>query len=489
MRRRFLLNRTEKPNIPNRSQNLPDPIPTSASPIASSESTIVRPKQTVPFVNVPSEILLYILKMAMVPGKKGIVFSRRQTPLPQAVCFSHISFYVRTTVLGDPSLWTTMDNSVLQSGAMTDAYLMRSQDSLIDIDMCGSYRHPVRIIRKLVTHIHRWRRLHLYVYEISPPDLGKVVECLRLPSAPNLLDLDVGNVDGTGALVIFTGGTPSLKSLHLMSNMFSLPKDLRALTRFSLYTIPEYMPTLTYAMFCTVLVAMPSLTHLQLIGEVAPWPPINAAKPIMLPALQSLHLDPSEDYEASITIEDYSVSSLFATFTTPSLQQLSLDYLTPEILTCFLECLQKGVFSFQQVTCLTWMTELGCEDVTTIVQSLPALEDFTLMDCHGDDFLKVLLDHDNEPSVRSPLWPCLRRLNFHTIEFSNLRDYISSRIRWQKPIKVVQLHDSLRPTKQDPHLKFLRGVVDLKFVPHEVLVTEGTGWSPGWQLSRLWYVV
>jgi hypothetical protein len=215
MRRGFLLNRTEKPNIPKSSGILPpnaDPVPTLASPTASSP--IIRTKQTSPFVNIPAEILLYILKMN-IAGKKRDRFSRRHMPLP--VCFSHISSYVRTTVLGDPSLWTTMDASVLLSGAMTDAYLIRSQNCLIDIDMCGSYSSPVRIIKKLVTHVHRWRRLYFYVEGRSIRTLGKIFECLRLLSAPNLLHLDVGYEDdmneNLASVVIFTGGSPSLQSI------------------------------------------------------------------------------------------------------------------------------------------------------------------------------------------------------------------------------------------------------------------------------------
>jgi hypothetical protein len=175
MSRSFSLNALE--NLPAVADPNASLAPLTATPV------IIRPKQTSPFVNIPTEILLRILKMAVVQGTKG----NRSDPLPLPVIFSHISSYVRSAVLEDPFLWTTMDNSVFRSGALIDAYLIRSQMCLIDIIMDGFYRRPVVIIKKLMTHIHRWRGLRLFVHGASVRALEKVLLCLHMQSAPNLL--------------------------------------------------------------------------------------------------------------------------------------------------------------------------------------------------------------------------------------------------------------------------------------------------------------
>jgi hypothetical protein len=451
-----------------------------------SAPSLTRPSQTSPFANTPADVLLHIFSMT-IKSEAGDRYRWPHTSTtPLAFRLSHISSFVRQLVLGVPSFWTTIDNRVVQSDAMTDVYIIRSRDCWLDINITDDYgcdRHDtVQRFKKLVAHIHRWRRLRFFAEHISDEEFGELFEPLRMASAPNLVHLDIGSISDveespTTLRRILAGGTPTLKTLRLMSNSFCLPTGFGALTRFRLLTLPGHLPSLTYISLCTALVAMCSLTHLQLIGQVVCWPTVKAVKPIILPALQCLDLNPSEDYDAGF-IEAHCVSSLFATFTAPSLQQLSLSYLPSAILKSFLKNLRNGTFCFPHVKSLAWWTALKSDQIATIVQSFPALESLTLMDCPGDNLLEALLAHDNDPSSRSPLWPCLCRLNIYSsIKLSNLRAYVASRIRWEKPIREVRLHESLLRMKRDPHLDWLCAALDLKFWSYDIFAAEGSGWE------------
>lgn len=185
---------------------------------------------------------------------------------------------------------------------------------------------------------------------------------------------------------------------------------------------------------------MCSLTRLRLTGmaQITHWPPVGTLKPINLPSLKCLYLVPSIGFDS---FTSRCVSSFFATFTTPSLHQLALDDMSPDILASFLECLHHGTFRFLRVTSLTWNTGIQTTaQIATIAQSFPAVEDLSVLNLFTPDVLKFLLAHNEEGTTHSLLWPRLRRVNLNWTDFSVLRDFVSSRIGSEQPIQEVRLH-------------------------------------------------
>jgi len=207
---------------------------------------------------------------------------------------------------------------------------------------------------------------------------------------------------------------------------------------------------------------------------------MHDVQPVHLSSLRSLTITPAEDYNAHISIPSSCVSAVCATVGAPGLQRLALDDFTLEILTPFMKQLRKKTFRFTLVKSLLWSTALDDpEDVVTIMRSFPMAEHITLLNFESDIFLETLLRHDRDPHSDNRLWARLQTITVHWINVRVLREFVSTRVDFEQPIRNIRIHEGMLRGKErtTEDMVWLREHVRLKFVSYNNIREPASDWT------------
>ncbi|PPR03187.1 hypothetical protein CVT26_008036 [Gymnopilus dilepis] len=242
-----------------------------------------------PIESVPVEILFLIFEeycSSWSPTKSG--------SLPQLL-LTQVCAHWRTIAIDLPTLWTTMAITPQTPSHVVAAYLQRSQQLPIDLEI--DLRHEsTNLVKRdqalaawtaVKPSSSRWRRLTI---QIGPHDATSLSEDLRQLCAPRLEELRLSSASHvSGITKIFEGGAPSLKSLRLsgMSVQYFGP-SLHQLTHLHLTSnCPMH-----FSCFQPLMSRMVGLRELVLRSRVVEgWPLYPTAEDVIhLPSLMVLKL-------------------------------------------------------------------------------------------------------------------------------------------------------------------------------------------------------
>lgn len=443
----------------------------NAATLPSSNGKSFHPAQ------VPTDVWLNVVRCGLErerkPHRNDYIPLRQTLPLPLRM--SHVCSHLRHVALNIPSLWTTLDSSVLRSPGMLDAFLSRSHRCLLYIEIADDYVSMGRF-GQLVVHIDRWKTF-IVSADSAWPELSKIIEHLPTLHAPQLTCLSLRSTYWiTCSQPIFANGTPMLTTLTL-SNLSTVPHSLGTLTELSLGNGYLGASTLSKGLvLADVLVCMPVLARLRLKGPMT-WRIEESLVTINLPALENLYITPPDSYQRP---RPY-LSDFFATIKAPSLHLLALGPLTstPEF-PPFTTRLRNGAFMFPNVKLLCWTTPLDTnEDMLAFSKAFPALETLSILTYRSNEIFNQLLAFHTHASAQAPPWPNLCNLNLQHISVTLIRSFASSRIRIGLPIMKVQLMQTRPGTVflDVTDLDWLQKNIELAYIPENDLVLEGTGWE------------
>ena len=445
---------------------------------ALSRTKASAPSQKSPVFLFSADVLVTIFTTAVKLERAGGGFRLLdyRLKLPLSMRLSHVCTYLRGVVLDSPLLWNTIDSEVFPSPAIVDAYLTRSCDAHLDINITANYLDFPRF-KQILPHVGRWRRFSVEGDDSCEQMFEDILNELRTLRAPHLSHLRIANgceeIDVNSVIPAFTGGAPSLISLDLDTYTFYLPHDLGKVKSLSLYNQARYTPSTNYREFCKILNSMPSLVDLRITGEMATaWPPLRAVKPIGL-HLKALRLSIPERDDLSEEVPIHYLTSLLVALSTDSLEYFALSNSSAVFFDCFLKALRHGLISFPNVKWLEWsidVDEAEEEALSLIVKSFPNVETLSLSyftDEHT--FLQFLGRNPNE-------WPKLRVVNVRDVKIPVLRDLVSSRIRNWVPIEEAWV-EGRRAPEHDADVIWLKKNVELKMGPFDGLPSWDFGWE------------
>lgn len=174
-----------------------------------------------------------ILDMEKKPG--GYNFEPSEQHLPIQIRLSRVCLRMREIVLRAPLLWTNLDSSLLRSSAMLDAFLSRSQECSISIDITDRYGGSGRF-SQLLEHVDHWGRL--IICAESPRAQGEfeiIMGHLRTLRDPKLTHLHIDHIygDQTKVEAIFFRRGAIINFPHL-DYIFIFPQHSNTLTELSL---------------------------------------------------------------------------------------------------------------------------------------------------------------------------------------------------------------------------------------------------------------
>lgn len=253
--------------------------------------------ETVPINKLPHELLADIFKSCQ-------MFSHRK---PFEVLASHVSSHWREVALRTPLLWNTITLSIRASSpgslaaamgratARLKAYLLRSDSSILDINL-RTYESPIlELIDLLIPHAHRWRRLSIYSFTPAPAGIFALLETPILEHLSLLLlgqsDIQPARVSGHTPQILIAGA-PSLSFVRItVPSLSFFAPPLSAVTTLHL-TNSKSKNMLTYRQFLDILDSSPCLINLSLFYVAIHFPrdpsAVRSAKAI--PTLRSLRI-------------------------------------------------------------------------------------------------------------------------------------------------------------------------------------------------------
>ncbi|KAF8909353.1 hypothetical protein CPB84DRAFT_1510982 [Gymnopilus junonius] len=242
-----------------------------------------------PIESIPVEILLLIFE------EYCRAWSKTKTCSLPELLLTQVCAYWRALAVQVPTLWTTLTITSQTPSHVVVAYLQRSQQLSLDLEI--DLRHDsVDIVKReqalaawtaVKPSSARWRRLDV---QINPHDASFVSEDLQQLGVPRLQELRISSASHvSGITKVFEGGTPSLKSLRLSGmSVQHFGSSLRQLTHLHLTSnCPIH-----YSVFQPLMSRMTNLQELVLRSRVVEgWPLYPTPEDVInLPSLMVLKL-------------------------------------------------------------------------------------------------------------------------------------------------------------------------------------------------------
>ncbi|KAF7965489.1 hypothetical protein HWV62_43274 [Athelia sp. TMB] len=418
-----------------------------------------------PFSSLPEDVLLNIFKIILSEHKKDPTLVEQMTPI--AMRLSQISPLTRRTVRHAPLLWTSIDGPVLRNAYRLQTHLQLSGQRQLDISTDHYQSAPIFLhLAPLLTHLHRWRRLHLW--SIREDEVERILAALQGLNPPILEELFIMLEEDARLpprkFSVFQAGTPSLKELRLY-RVVCLPATTHTLTHLKLKNMAFQRSMLTYSEFVVMIAKMKSLTHIELEGTVVAPRPSGPFTPIIFPKLYSvtLNMEENED-EFKYFDEDegnpYYVDMLRLFCRSPV---TSLRVLRPTSRAgspIFSEMRFNHQVYFQNVTHLFWEVPMNPEDALALIGALPSVE-YVCMDEPLDAILDVLLDEVNLDDVLDiyhdelelaggeVLWPHMHTFYWAPANLPKARQFVQRRIDQGKPLRELWMRRIFQPTGEE----------------------------------------
>ncbi|KAK7053987.1 hypothetical protein R3P38DRAFT_1474569 [Favolaschia claudopus] len=204
---------------------------------------------------------------------------------------SHVCRRFRTVITGAPILWADVEVSLPSNSAegrqksrqLLKLFLQRSYPVNVSVSLRLLSAVNAAVLRthwlpEIVPQLDRLQSLSV-VFSIKQDDLSFEFASLRDAAAPNLVHLEIANIDGTlygpwiqrrrSALEVFSGGAPKLSSVRMCGFIPSpTPPWKTSLTRLQiemggqrLLRVQEYMSILTQSSCLTHLLLDLSCIH------------------------------------------------------------------------------------------------------------------------------------------------------------------------------------------------------------------------------------
>lgn len=367
----------------------------------------------------------------------GVIFTSSASPNLTAagqkieVVLSHVSQYWREVAISTPHIWRNVIVSPQDPThrEMLEIYLERSGALPLNLKISTHSSKPITpdtysSVTPLAEVIARSTlRLGRFYVEWSFPQqyLHELLAILRPLSAPLLQDICIIGQspaemeEGGRAHRLFSGGTPSLRSLTLKRSSFlSCTPAVTSVTKLQFYEHAIFSDSLITS-FCRTLAALPLLEHLEIsAGFVVPDNTI-----FELPSLMHLGLRPTIDGE---------LPSFIRSTIAPKLKELVLESIMSYDLDFLATCTQG---SYQGVSSLTIAQGYGhrfaLSTWSIIVNAFPNIDEFVFSFCDDThDFITTLTAETSEDDCSAFAWPKLRSLTvsdhlFRTVnEFPNI---------------------------------------------------------------------
>lgn len=349
-----------------------------------------------PIESIPVEILLLIFEeycRAGGPTNSG--------SLPELL-LTQVCAYWRLLAVHVPTLWTTLTITPQTPSHVVNAYLQRSQQLPLDLEI--DLRHDSTDVFKREQALAawmavkpssaRWRRLAI---QIGPHDASFISEDLQQLGSPRLQELRISSASHvSGITKVFEGGTPSLKSLRLsgMSVQHFSP-SLHQLTHLHLTSnCPIH-----FSIFQPLMSKMVSLQELVLRSRVVEgWPLYPTSEDVIsLPSLMVLKLS---DRRWPLFIPLLSISA-------PMLHTLSLYDLVahdlPETSTESQLC--ENFPSVQKLILKGKSSFVDDVSFAQLARIFPAIDHLALLDV--DDFF---IRESSRVMHQTTIWPKLHTL-------------------------------------------------------------------------------
>ncbi|KAL4065200.1 hypothetical protein J3A83DRAFT_4190611 [Scleroderma citrinum] len=195
--------------------------------------SLVRHCNELPIYRLPNEILLEIIQ-----------FSIRATVLARPSCD-------RDLMLGTVTLWTTIKVDYAWGKSLTTAYLQRSQQYHLDIEIrtWDDYRRVERnrftaVFDMLTPHAHRWRSILLHdadgfcvPHELPLPSIKQVLLPYILSTVKPLQEV------ACGPRFLRPGSSPSLEHLQVANRVLLPPSDSPVWQKLTILSLSDQINT------------------------------------------------------------------------------------------------------------------------------------------------------------------------------------------------------------------------------------------------------
>lgn len=248
-----------------------------------------------PTSNLPNELLAMIFEAYMpIYREEGPVLG---APLKSGEVFSHVSHRWRSIALDTPSLWTEIHYNDQPLRACTE-YLSRSRKAPLNIYInvpCFDRELTSSLLDSLSKNIGRCRSL--YIAAAALAFQRKVLACTSRYAAPLLESFSISDPHGgiQFSAPLFASGAPRLRIVQLVGLAFSVATQVYCLPAFKLVSHLDLsrihiLSSDSYTSFRAMLMALKSLRHLELRLALIYSPSYYDLPPIVLPALELLHV-------------------------------------------------------------------------------------------------------------------------------------------------------------------------------------------------------
>lgn len=421
-----------------------------------------------PILNIPNEILAYILGM--------VDHAARSTKqLPDLVVMTHVTRHWRAVALDNASLWSSIYASPFHPPLIIVAYLSRSQAAPLNI----TYEFPDQGYEFDITptwglfwtHSQRWRTLEVRSRNAQIPveTLVRSLGSLAVPRLQSFIlnvdsaeddDMDDDDDDWIewwqgpeGQIIpIFMGGAPVLASLEVrgISMTWCYP-PLKQLTTLDLY-VEMYGDPMRYQDFCEILSGLQRLTQLFVCGRI-----VDAdhrdhiPTPICIPSLLYLQIIDEGWLE-----NDKHIRTLFITIVAPALEVLVLASDGTESHTrAFIEITRNGS-AYPNLRMLRLVDCHANRITVEFMRSTPKLKDVMLVGMENTQHIMHTLCEGGGSA-----WPSLTSLTVHHLYPDYIRKLVAARIAVNRPLIELCIPSQLEEKIPEDDLDWLRRNIKL----------------------------